>query len=75
MAVICYLNGVEKERATRTEYVATGGTRYFSIPIQPAFDIPANTAANITFGIELIGGNDIRSTGFSGQASWISGLK
>ncbi|MBV7439068.1 DUF1983 domain-containing protein [Aeromonas sp. sif2416] len=75
MAVICYLNGVEKERATRTEYVATGGSRYFSIPIQPAFDIPANTAVNITFGIELIGGSGLSSTGFSGQATWLTGLK
>ncbi|MFQ2808098.1 phage tail tip protein [Aeromonas caviae] len=76
MTVIFYLNGVEKGRASRTEYVATGGTRYFSVDIKPTFYIPANTNATITFGIEAIGnGAGISSTGFSGQAVWLTGLK
>jgi len=76
MTVIFYLNGVEKGRASRTEYVATGGTRYFSVDIKPTFDIPANTNATITFGIEPVGGGaGISSTGFTGQAVWLTGLK
>ncbi len=76
MAVVFYLNGVEKGRVSKTEYVATGGTRYFSIDIKPSFEIPANTNATITFGIEAIGGGaGISSTGFSGQAVWLTGLK
>ncbi|HEB4979910.1 TPA: DUF1983 domain-containing protein, partial [Aeromonas dhakensis] len=76
MAVIFYLNGVEKGRVTKTEYVATGGTRYFSIDIKPSFELPANTNATITFGLEAIGGGaGISSTGFSGQAIWLTGLK
>ncbi|MCV3290964.1 DUF1983 domain-containing protein, partial [Aeromonas media] len=76
MAVVFYLNGVEKGRVSKTEYVATGGTRYLSIDIKPSFELPANTNATITFGIEAIGGGaGISSTGFSGQAVWLTGLK
>jgi hypothetical protein len=76
MAVVFYLNGVEKGRVSKTEYVATGGTRYLSIDIKPSFEIPANTNATITFGIEPVGGGvGISSTGFSGQAVWLTGLK
>ncbi|MNY27251.1 Fibronectin type III protein [compost metagenome] len=76
IAVVFYLNGVEKGRVSKTEYVATGGTRYLSIDIKPSFEIPANTNATITFGIEAIGnGAGISSTGFSGQAVWLTGLK
>ncbi|WP_161493404.1 hypothetical protein, partial [Zoogloea sp. LCSB751] len=55
IAVVFYLNGVEKGRVSKTEYVATGGTRYLSIDIKPSFEIPAYTNATITFGIEPIG--------------------
>ncbi|EOI3364147.1 hypothetical protein ACMSJT_004074 [Aeromonas hydrophila] len=76
MAVVCYLNGVEEGRASKTEYVAMGGTLYFSIGLKPAFDIPANTNATITFGFEPIGnGASVSATGFSGQAVWFTGLK
>ncbi|MGU5713971.1 phage tail tip protein J-related protein [Aeromonas taiwanensis] len=76
IAVVFYLNGVEKGRVSKTEYVATGGTRYLSIDIKPSFEIPAYTNATITFGIEPIGnGTGISSTGFSGQAVWLTGLK
>ncbi|MFQ2465242.1 phage tail tip protein [Aeromonas caviae] len=76
MAVVFYLNGVEKGRVSKTEYVAAGGTRYLSIDIKPSFELPANTNATITFGIEPVGGGvGISSTGFSGQAVWLTGLK
>ncbi|HGY1052582.1 TPA: DUF1983 domain-containing protein [Aeromonas salmonicida subsp. pectinolytica] len=76
MTVIFYLNGVEKARASKTEYAPTGGTRYISVDIKPTFEIPANTNATITFGIEPLGGGvGISSTGFSGQGVWLTGLK
>ncbi|WP_324027160.1 phage tail tip fiber protein, partial [Aeromonas caviae] len=76
MIVVCYLNGVEVARATKTEYVATGGTRYMSAELKPAFEIPANTQANITFDIFPVGGGTgLSSTGFTGQAVWLTGLK
>ncbi|MGG5827687.1 phage tail tip protein J-related protein [Aeromonas salmonicida] len=76
MTVIFYLNGVEKARASKTEYAPTGGTRYISVDIKPTFEIPANTNATITFGIEPLGGGvGISSTGFSGHGVWLTGLK
>lgn len=76
LAVVFYMNGVEKGRASRTQYVATGGSLYFSVDIKPTFEIPANTNATLTFGIEPIGnGAGLGSTGFSGQAVWLTGLK
>ncbi|ATP90406.1 hypothetical protein VI35_09070 [Aeromonas caviae] len=76
LAVVFYMNGVEKGRASRTQYVATGGSVYFSVDIKPTFEIPANTNATLTFGIEPIGnGAGLSSTGFSGQAVWLTGLK
>ncbi len=76
LTVIFYLNGVEKSRATQTTYVATGGSRALTVSISPSFEIPANTNATITFGIQTTGGGQgLSSTGFSGDAIWLTCVK
>ena len=76
ITVIFYLNGVEKGRATQTTYAATGGSRSLTVSISPSFEIPANTNATITFGIQATGGGQgLSSTGFSGDAIWLTCVK
>ena len=76
IAVVCYLNGVEVDRAEQSLSFPSGVNQHnVQIPLAPVFEIPAGVTATISFGVIVPAGWIGKDASATGTCTYLIGVQ